>query len=447
MKRQIKIPTLVGLLVLLLGVLGGVLLVGSRQLVFLRADPDTVPTYVTLTNTTDTTFTVSWTTNKATTGTILFGTDQGSVKLSAEDDRDSGGQVGSYTTHHVTVGKTEPLSASTDYFFTIQSGGSVYDDQGKPYHVKTASLIRGQAPSGDTISGKVVLPDGSPAAGAIVYLTLPNTAPQSSLVTASGNWVVPLSTARSADLSGLATYDREAAIAQIYVQGTDGETSSATILLANARPVPEMAIGKNYNWQGSAVTTGTAGAQPGGGFDLAPLASPSVSASEVTLKYPGASEQVMAAKPAFLGTGPKGTKIKILVESTARVQGETTVASDGSWEWDVPTSLTPGNHKITITYTSPLGQLVTLTRSFTVLAAPGPAFVATPSGNMTPTPTPLPTAAPTAAPSTTAMPTIQPTPSTSPSTLPVAGESAPTFGMFGAGVLLVGLGLISLLAF
>jgi hypothetical protein len=449
MKKEIRFPTLLGLLALLLGVAGGMYLIGSKQLLFLKANTSEEPVFMTLTNATDTSFTVSWLTKKVVIGVIAYGTDPNSMNQTAVDDREQGeSNVSPYITHYVTVGRLRPLVPSTEYFFVVQSGSTVYDDNGRPYTAKTGPLLRGGLTGSDAISGKVVQSSGSPADGAIVYTVLPNVAPQSTIVTSSGNWIVPLTRARTTDLAGLAAYDREATIAEIFVQGGEvGETANASIVLTNARPAPIITLGQTYDWrvplrptEGGLTPTPTPSI--GGSFSLTPLASPIESAREVIIVYPAADESVNTSRPSVLGTGPKGTTLSIVVESPALISGTTTVAADGSWEWNIPTDLAPGQHIITVTYTDALGQLKRAMKTFTVLAADSgiPAYVATPSGT---TPSPSPILTPTPAPTPTLPPRIS-SPATG-SGVPGSGNLTPTIGLTIMGLLILTSGLVPLL--
>lgn len=451
MRKEIRIPTLLGVLALVVGVAVGVFLVSSKQLLFLKASAGEEPLYVTLTNVTDTSFTVSWTTNVKTAGTIVYGQDENSLSQRVADDRDQeSGKISPFSTHHVTVGKFRPLAPLTDYAFVIQSGGTLYDSGGKVYHIKTGPTIRSQASGADSASGRVVHADGTVAEGAIVYLVLPGAYAQSTLVTSSGNWVIPLGVARSTDLSAVATYDRQAAVAEIYVQGTENqETANASAVLTNARPTPLITLGQKYDWR-LPITPDTTGqatetpspqgatpvptSQPRSGFSLDTLATPSASTREVVIISPGNGESVNTQKPVIIGQGPKGTSLSVVVESSNKMSGAVVIGSDGAWEWNVPGNLAPGQHTVTVTYTDPLGQLKKIVKNFTVLAAESdlPAFVATPSASTKPSPTPI------ASPSPTAIPRVT-LPSTE-SGIPSSGETTPTIllGLFGLLAIIAG---------
>jgi hypothetical protein len=446
-KKEIRIPTLLGLLVLLLGITGGIWLVVNRQSQFSQASGEEQPHNLILTNVSDTSFTVSWVTDKPVAGVIQSGTSPSALNQTTADDRDqTGGSVRPYATHHVTIGKFHPLLAATAYYFVIQSGSTTFDSHGQPYQIKTAPTLTATSTPSDALSGKVVAADGSPAGEAILYATLDGGAPLSTLVTSAGNWIIPISGVRTQDLSGYLTYDSQGARAAIQVQTAGNVTTQALTTLANARPAPTMTIGQTYDWT-TIGTTGNPGpiaaasASPSAspesshlptsvGFLLEPLASPSASNRQVTIVTPAGNETVNTNHPAVIGTGPKNTKISITVQSAVSYSGTAIVAADGTWEWDVPSDLAPGHHTITVTYTDPLGQLQRVTRQFVVLAADNgnPAIVATPSATLAPTPLPTRTPLPTKTPVPTPTPRLTPLPTEIPSLTPIPTPYMPATG-------------------
>src|SRR3989338_7199005 len=99
--NQVRIPTVLGLLVLIIGITAGVWLVNSRQLIGVSADPTSQPSYVSVTNIADTGFTISWITNVPTTGTVSFGSNPDALTQSAIDDRDQESlKATPHKTHH-----------------------------------------------------------------------------------------------------------------------------------------------------------------------------------------------------------------------------------------------------------------------------------------------------------------------------------------------------------
>src|SRR5260221_13594636 len=92
-----NIPTILGLLVLFAGLIGGVFLVRSSNTnSFLpRASPQTTPKNLKIRNITDTSFTVSWITDSNTVGFVRYGTNATALSTTINDDRDqSSGSTG-----------------------------------------------------------------------------------------------------------------------------------------------------------------------------------------------------------------------------------------------------------------------------------------------------------------------------------------------------------------
>jgi hypothetical protein len=104
----------------------------------------------------------------------------------------------------------------------------------------------------------------------------------------------------------------------------------------------------------------------------------------VTLENPSYEDEVLnATQPAFIGSGPPGTVLSIVINSDTTYTGSVTVDEEGEWEFTPPEGLEPGEHIITVTYIDTEGLEQALTRNFVVAAAgesDEPAITATPSG-------------------------------------------------------------------
>lgn len=403
MKKEFKLPTIVGLLLLVVGVAAGVVLVGQAQIFKLRAKPSEIPQQVRITNIKDDSFSVSWTTEEATLGFVSYGKND-SLGGTAQDDAKASTPR---TLHHVTV---TGLSPNTTYLFKIGSGGNFFDNDGKPYSLTTASKI--SAPSRtDVIFGTVQTPGGAPVPGGIVYVTISGVTPLSVLTDPEGKWTITLSTARSSSLGSLAHY-KETDKAQIFVQA-QGQFASATIPIGAAKPVPPITLGQTHDFTNlevkksdelpsSQITLPEEQPQsPSSGFNLegGPRAG---SPLKISLSNPEAGEGVNSAKPQFSGTGTPGEKFTIQVESEV-ITDQVTVGPSGSWNWTPPDNLEPGEHTVTLSWKDEAGQTRVLKRTFTVLAAATselPSFTASPSATLaTPSPSPKPTPVPSPSPS------------------------------------------------
>lgn len=440
MRKEYKLPTIVGLVVLIAGIAAGVFLVQRGQIFKLRASPEETPQQVRFTNITDSSVTVSWLTEKETVGFVSYGK---SASLGQTESDELSREAGSRT-HHTTL---KGLSPATTYFLKVGSGKSLFGNNGEPYEVTTAPKKAAPARS-DIIFGTVKQKGGLPSEGAIVYATITGISPLSSVTDASGKWNINLAAARTTTLSSYASYRPEDKM-QIFVQaGTEG-FASAIILVGAARPVPPITLGENLDFTNLEPTEASElpssevtlprekPATPSSGFkidDQQTTGQP----SSVSLESPDSEEKINSAKPQFIGTGTPGTTFTITVESQP-LTDKVTVDSNGSWGWTPPTGLEPGDHTVTIAWKDEAGQTRTLKRSFTVLAAGAsdlPSFTASPSGSpasLSPTPSPSPSPSPSPAATSSTRTTV---PSTE-GGVPVPGSLTATFGFLIMGLVLL----------
>ena len=424
--RTIKIPTILGLGVLLIGLAAAVILIGRQQQLSSKAALSApTPERVVVSNISDRSFVVSWVTATKASGYLLVGKSGQSLSRRVADDRDK--QTGLLTeavTHYVTV---DDLEAGSQYSFRLGEGSSAtFDKNGSPYSVTAAPTLSDSSPP-DTAQGIVMEKTNVPAGMAIVYAQLPGMAIMSALVSSSGNWVIPLSTARKVDLAGWGQYDRSATIYNLHVDAGAAGQADATLTSAIDRPVPPIYLNQTYDFRKSrepvsmpAVPTGIptiAGSQPQGesgpvsGFNFTSLGDVAGPAASVTLENPSAEgEKINTDRPEFFGKGPRGMEIEVAVESAVVINANAVVSEAGSWTFSPARSLTPGNHKITVKWVDSQGMLQSIVRNFIVSADEGPAFTSTPSATPTGsglTPTPRITLTPT--PSTSLGPTVKPT--------------------------------------
>lgn len=403
-KKEVTLPTILGLLVAVVGLVSGLWLLGGRLRQSAEADTEEAPNEIRVVNTIDSSFTVIWLTQKSVAGFIQYGEASARPDLVVSDERDQQkGAIGSYFTHYVTVRGLKP---ATKYSFRIGSGKRVYDEEGGPYEVTTAGPA-GATPAADVAYGQVVTENAEPAEGALVYLTMGGMEPQAALVKASGSWVIPLSTARSADLSGFVAYDKSTAEIEIVVQGGTLGMSEVKATTQNDSPVPDITLGKSYDLRGAGQSA-EEGGSPSSKFSADSLGpATEVIGDDLIILTPKFGEKVNSPRPQIIGEAPPGTEVTIEIKSDP-VTGKVVAGSDGKFSFSVPADLAPGEHGLTITAVID-GVVKKVTRSFTVYAAGEsavPAFSATPSATLVPSKTPTPTMKP----SPTVRPTATPTP-------------------------------------
>ena len=193
-----------------------------------------------MTNLRDTSFAVSWTTDRETTGYLKFA--DGRVFYDVRGKGFAG------ETHYVVV---TGLAPETTYIFDIHSGATVENNAGMHYTIATLPTLD-TLPGSDAVYGQVFLKDGvTPAEGAIVYLTLADgdgqgspgeAAVMSALVESDGWWHANLGNARLADGSGYFTYSTAGDAVMLMAQGPAGRFVSRTVDTGDLGPAAPLTL-------------------------------------------------------------------------------------------------------------------------------------------------------------------------------------------------------------
>ena len=445
MHKAYKIPTLLGLIVLVGGLIGGIVMINSRQQLIPKAAASPTPQGVALSNVTDTSFTVSWTTTISATGFIKLMSQGKSDRIILDGRDNNNGSQNKRIVHYVLV---DSLTAAQTYKFVIGVDNGQFDQNGSPFSVKTAQALS-SAPQSDIASGVILSGNGQAAEGVIVYVQLPSGQLASALSGSNGGWAVPLSTIRAENGDSWLNYDLSATVYAIKVDGGPDGIADAILTTAIDKPVPPLKLGNSYDFRQSrepisdatgkqTTASGSSTSDKSGAkslFDFSSLGPVTPLNEGLTLDNPKKEGEIIYTdKPEFFGSGPAGSSVEIKIESVNPISGETEVDSNGNWSFPATVNLQDGNHTITLQWTDANGIVRYLKRSFVVNAASGdrPAYVSTPSA----TPTskskkPTPTIAP-----------KKSIPATS-SGIPKSGGLAPTVVIFMIGLTLVITGLFS----
>ena len=430
------LPSFIGISVVIAGIAVGVFFIQQQQIFRLRASPEKTPKDVRITNVSDTSLTISWYTDAPTNGFVEWGESE-SLGKTAQDN------LGSSYTHSLTL---HNLTTSTNYFFKINSGGIDFLNEGSPWQTTTAQTLT--LPQATFASGKIIDSDGQPVAQALVYVTIASNLTQlSTITTSSGDWLVPISIARTTDLSEYANLEN--ASIEIFVRKEPQVIANAKIKATSANPTPSITLGKTHDFTN--VVNEEIAASPettlnlpittqSSRFEVSDSASDEqktlLTESEVTVENIEEDEVIFTTKPEFFGSGPAGETLTITLQSDP-ITEQVTVPTSGEWNWTPPADLEEGEHTITVTWRDDIsGILRSLTKTFVVEASNGdPAFETTPSA--TPTPKPSPTATPPASPSATPRVSVPATDSA----IPVSGVLTPTYLLVILGIILTFLGL------
>lgn len=445
MKKSIwekRIPTLLGMFLISIGIVVTTLLVRQGGLLPIKATPIPDPKDIRISNITDNSFNVSYFTDENTTGLINYGNNP-SLGQSMLDDKDQlSGSVGNHRIHNITVKNIEP---EKKYYFSITSNGKTYTNNGKPFEITTGKKITKNLIDQSPISGKVIVMTGVAPKEAIVYLTTQNAQVISTMVKADGTFKLNLNSLRNSSLNSYYKIE-DGAILKILVVG-DGLKSNVTLSKENINPVPNITLSNDYDY-----TTTTVPISPSStNTNTFPEFKGSATELETPqILIPQKDQNFTDTKPQFKGTAQPNTEVTITIHSNENIKITVTSNSNGNWIFRPSSSLSAGKHTITIAAKNTAGITETITQSFVVFASEGQTLTSTLSPTRTPTPTATPvpsvtliaqaTFTPTQTPTITISETLTPT-----TAIPPTGNPTMiTAGIIGLLISLIG-GLLFLL--
>lgn len=184
MNSEIKIPTLLGIGVLTLGLVIGIFLVTTSQVLKSRASQSSSPQNITLTNVSSNHVSVFWQTDQEVPGFIQSGTTT-SLGETFTDERDTKAPQ-SHQVHFITL---TSLTPNTVYYYKINSGSESYPAK-DTFSFKTPMSI---TPSNtQPLIGSVIDTNLQPVTEAVATLEIPGGQTLSAVTKTAGNFVIPL---------------------------------------------------------------------------------------------------------------------------------------------------------------------------------------------------------------------------------------------------------------
>ncbi len=394
-----KIPTLLGLILITIGI--GVTSYFIKQGVFyiIKATPTNNPQDVRITNITDSSFTVSYSTKEKVLGSLNYGENEALNKKVLDDKDQQSGNLTPKIIHNITVRNLKP---STKYYFSITSGNETYLNNEIPYEILTGTMIKAEPPDQEPLSGKILLPNGDAPLEAVVYATIKDAQIISTYVKNDGTYILPLNSLRTADLKSYLTLKEDMNIKLLMVG--DNYSSNVIVLRKQINPVPLVTLSKNYDFTTSFDEESTESAKFEK-FPSFPAISTDRTAGEPEIITPQNNQEFSDDQPRFNGKALPNESVKIIINSDNKIETEIKADIYGNWSFRPTEPLSPGEHTISIITRDTQQILRTITNSFTVYAS---------GSKFTDTVSPTPTIAITQTPTITITPTIQPSITTTP---------------------------------
>ena len=415
MKKEKRIPTILGLVLLFAGLVTGIIMTSGPVNFFNRASGDCTPQNVQISNLSHYSFTVSY----ISTGECLADVSVDNKVVPDVRYQDNKTKAQESKTHYFEITN---LKDNTNYSFYIISGGKEYKND--KYKVLTATKPTTPVPSSKLAWGRVFYPDNKPAAGSIVYLTIPNGYQLAAIVTSNGYWYISLATSFNiAQTDWFKPLDNISE--DLVIFSPDGVTTQITNNTSFNNPVPDIIVGKNN------FSAGSTKQNIGGKFgDNTGLGSETTTKS-LTIDNPKPSETITTRRPDIFGKALAGTALSL---SLGEMKGNSTANTSGVWHWYPTSDLPIGQNTVTVQSAT---ESVSQTFSVALSSDTGLAFTASasatpvpPTGGPSKPPTPIPTlsltptTATTLTPTPTTTTTLSPTPTTATTLSPTPTSSA-----------------------
>lgn len=255
MSSKFRIPTLLGIGILALGMAGGIILVNQNQSFKSKAGPSIVPKNITVTNISDTSASVFWQTDIPTTGFIQAGISS-SLNLLFRDERDPQSPR-SYKLHFVTLNNLKP---NTTYNYKINSGELIYPEN-STLNFQTPPFLPLQ--DYPPIIGTIINKKFQPVPEALITLELTGAQKLSTVTKMAGNFILPLSTFKTADL--LQNFNLESSPSAKLIISDTNQSSEISFQLPLNKTLPPIVLGENMDLTPPSATPSP---RPQQNFDL-----------------------------------------------------------------------------------------------------------------------------------------------------------------------------------
>lgn len=437
-----KIPSYFVIVVLIIGIAVTGFLVQQGVLFQGFASPGNTPKDVTISNITDTTFSISYTTSDTVIGSLVITSENNSSEKSIVlDDKDKKNNLPKeYTTHHITVTNLRPQTA---YTFSITSGKSTFTStDGLP----SFSITTGQSILQDTaqyqVKGKVHTASGKPATEGLLYLNTKDSQLVSTFIQPDGSYTLSFRSLRSKNLRTALPITAQTLLSLKAKNRTD--ETKAEIFLENAKSVPVLTFAKQYDFTSSEtaenVTVSSSESAEIVDFPQQDNVNSTSQSKPVAIKNPKSEQRLSDKRPNFKGTSTPNTEVEITISGEEDIQANVIADRRGNWSYRPKTPLAPGSQTLTIKTQDEYGIAKTASQDFTILSdgsqftepsvapnSPTPTKENSPTPSRvraTSTPTRMPTSRVTATP--TRLPTTQPTPTGIPTMTPTRIPSITT---------------------
>lgn len=242
-----KIPSLFGLGILTIGLIATTYLVKGPGTFQIQADLASEPENIQITNISDSSFTVIYSTDDPVIGTVTYGETSEKLDKLNLDDRDQLSQkTNAYKAHSITVNN---LSPNTNYYFTITSDDKTIKNNNDSFNVKTGPNINNSPSAQDPMNGKVINPEGKIMDDGLVIVNINGAQKISGILKENGNFTIPLNNLRENDLTNYFVINNNSDISVDII--SDNLSSNIKLSKDQLSPIPIITLSNNYDFLSS----------------------------------------------------------------------------------------------------------------------------------------------------------------------------------------------------
>lgn len=368
LKRNAKIPTLLGILIAcFIGLF--FLRLFTQTVIPSKAAKKTVRR-VEVTNLSSNQATIYWQTDQKTIGWIIYGEKENGLDMLGYDERNITQNKIPYIHHYVTL---KNLNENKAYFFKLVNNNKFEDNNNIPFTFKTPLSIK-DFKGNEPAYGKIILSNGTPLENAVILLNVRNSFPLTTLSKITGEWLIPLNTFYDKN-----TYQLISPLPtdKVTIEFLSEDQSSQVITdFSKVSPLPGIVtMGKNFDFTTPdnvlGATTSNTNSES--------------TTKEIDIAFPKENALIPGYNPLIKGVALPNSEIIVSVHSDTVFNSRIKADNKGLWSLNLPSSLSPGDHTITIQTVDKNGNPVTIVRKF-IIAKNGEQVLglATPEGTVTP---------------------------------------------------------------
>ncbi len=240
--KTTKIPTLLGLSLLITALILGIFLYFYQQNISNKHRTLYNPTEILITNVLADQVTITWWTETPTLGQVAYGTNNQLTEI-ANDNRDNK-ESRNRQVHFVTLRNLKP---ETNYYYQVLANGVKYPENALSF--KTANFLENSTPN-KPLRGSVLNTNLNPIDEALVTLHIDGASEMTTFTSTAGNFIIPLKELRTSDLSAPFLIEKNTPALIIIKKGSLQSQVELNLPIGESTLLPPLTIGQNINLKG-----------------------------------------------------------------------------------------------------------------------------------------------------------------------------------------------------